>query len=105
MSKIAKITKNKFRSLTRFLFLCEVIMPAYEEVLQWLLEDWTTKHNKAKADKLWRVCKSMKARYDALRGVYFCGEGIMAAAKRTNKKDLLFGGLLYFLLYYFFKPV
>lgn len=46
---------------------------AYEEVLQWLLEDWATTHNKAKADKLWRVCKAMKARHEALRGVYFCG--------------------------------
>ena len=38
---------------------------AYEEVLQWLLADWEATHNNAKAFKLWRVCKSMKARYDA----------------------------------------
>ena len=35
---------------------------AYEEILQWLLEDWAETHNKVRADKLWRIAKDMQAR-------------------------------------------
>jgi len=40
---------------------------AYEEVLTWLLEDWAATHNKIRADKLWRIVKSMQAKHDARR--------------------------------------